>query len=58
MGQSRLEDILENMLGAHIELEPPQSRIEALLTQLLETGMGDPDSITTQEITTVVNSIS
>lgn len=34
MGQSRTEDILENMLGADNELQPPQSRVERLLMQL------------------------
>ena len=36
MGQSRNENILENMLGASNPLYPPQSREEALLMQLLE----------------------
>ena len=36
MGQSRNEDILENMLGASNPLGEPQSREEALLMQLLE----------------------
>lgn len=36
--QSRNEAILENMLGAENELLPPQSRIEVLLTALLESG--------------------
>ena len=36
MGQSRNENILENMLGAHNPLTEPQSREEALLMQLLE----------------------
>lgn len=35
MGQSRIEKILENMLGASNVLEPPQSREEKLLMQLL-----------------------
>lgn len=34
--QSRNEAILQNMVGASNELEPPQSRIEALLLELLE----------------------
>ena len=34
--QSRNEAILQNMLGASNLLEPPQSRIEALLLELLE----------------------
>lgn len=36
MGQSRNENILENMLGAHNPLGEPQSREEDLLMQLLE----------------------
>ena len=36
MGQSRNEDILENMLGASNPLGEPQSREEALLMQLLD----------------------
>ena len=36
MGQSRSENILENILGASNVLEPPQSREEKLLMQLLE----------------------
>lgn len=36
MGQSRTENILENMLGASNPLGEPQSREEALLMQLLE----------------------
>lgn len=40
MGQSRNEDILENMLGAQNPLGEPQSREEALLMQILEQGTG------------------
>ena len=36
MGQSRNEDILENMLGASNPLGDPRSREEALLMQLLD----------------------
>ena len=38
--QSRNEAILQNMLGADNALEPPQSRIEDLLQQILESGGG------------------
>lgn len=38
--QSRNEAILQNMLGAENELEPPQSRVEGLLQQILEEGGG------------------
>lgn len=34
--KSRAEAILENMLGATNDLKPPQSRVEALLIELLE----------------------
>lgn len=37
MGQSRTEDILENMLGAENKISDPQSREEALLIAILET---------------------
>ena len=40
MGQSRNENILENMLGAQNELGEPQSRIEDLLMQILDQGIG------------------
>jgi hypothetical protein len=40
MGQSRNENILENMLGAQNPLGDPQSREEALLMQILEQGGG------------------
>lgn len=40
MPQSRNEAILENMLGADNELGAPQSRIEKLLMELLESGGG------------------
>lgn len=36
--QSRVEAILQNMLGAENVLEPPQSRVEELLLLLLEQG--------------------
>lgn len=38
MGQSRNENILENILGAENVLEDPQSRIETLLMEILEHG--------------------
>ena len=38
MAGSRIESILENILGAGNELEEPQSRIEVLLRTLLERG--------------------
>lgn len=56
MGQSRNEDILENMLGASNPLGEPQSREEALLMQLLDKiGLIDKAiiwrGVTTTEIT-------
>ena len=38
--QSRNEAILQNMLGANNVLEPPQSRIEELLQEILVSGGG------------------
>lgn len=47
MGLSRNENILENILGESHELDEPQSRIEALLMQLLEKmSKGDASTIT------------
>ena len=40
MGQSRNEDILENILGAENEIGEPQSRIEELLQEILAQGQG------------------
>lgn len=46
MGQSRNENILENILGASNPIVPPQSRIEELLIQLLEQGSTiDPEVV-------------
>ena len=47
--QSREEAILQNMLGANNVLEPPQSRIEALLLEILETGGGGGGGTTNYE---------
>ena len=38
--ESRIEAILQNMLGANNVLDPPESRIEYLLQQILENGGG------------------
>lgn len=38
--QNRVEAILENMLGASNELQPPQTRVEELLMEILEQGGG------------------
>lgn len=47
--QSREEAILQNMLGANNVLEPAQSRIEALLLEILETGGGGGGGTTNYE---------
>lgn len=39
--QTRVEAILQNMLGENNELQPPQTRVEELLLELLEQGGGD-----------------
>lgn len=41
--KSRIEKILEALLGYDIVPEEPQSRIEVLLCQLLEQGLSSPD---------------
>lgn len=38
--QSRTEAILQNMLGAQNDLDEPESRVEDLLIQILESGGG------------------
>lgn len=53
MGLSRNENILENMLGADNVIVDPQSRIEALLIQILESGGGGAD-ITVENETLVI----
>jgi len=42
--ESRIEAILQNMLGANNVLDPPESRIEYLLQQILENGGGGGQS--------------
>ena len=46
MGQSRTENILENMLGASNPIPEPQSREETLLKQILESGGGGGSAFT------------
>ena len=61
MPQSRIEAILENILGANNVIVSPQSRNEYLLIQIMDMleNMETPtDPITADEITTIVNSIS
>ena len=55
--QSRNEAILQNILGANNELAPTQSRIEALLKQILESGGAIMTPITTAEIIEIIDSI-
>ena len=57
MAESRVEAILENMLGASNPLEPPQSRVEALLQEILDEGATSMEAITSAEITNVVNAL-
>lgn len=45
IGKSRIEAILENILGADNEILPPMSRNEELLIAILESGTLDPDKI-------------
>ena len=57
MGQSRNENILENMLGAENELAEPQSRVEELLIDIYNQGTGLPevDSDDNGKVLAVVN---
>lgn len=58
MGQSRIEDILENILGADNDIGEPQSRNEYLLIQIMGLIAEVPQTeITDSEITTIVSSI-
>ena len=59
MAESRIESILENILGGNNTIRPPFSRNEALLLQIseqLEEAPGEP--VTSQEIQAIINSIS
>lgn len=58
MAQSRIEAILENILGADNEILPPMSRNEVLLIQIMEMLQGFPDTvITSAEIDEIIASI-
>lgn len=58
MGQSRIEDILENILGADNDIGEPQSRNEYLLIEIMGLIAEVPQTeITDGEITTIVSSI-
>ena len=60
MADSRIEAILENILGADNDILPPMSRNEVLLIQIMDMMQNDVPStaITADEITTIVNSIT
>lgn len=60
MAQSRNEAILENILGADNEITyPPQSRIEALLIQIMEMlSEQDPgEPVTDAEIDVIIEEL-
>lgn len=60
MAQSRNEAILENILGADNEIAyPPQSRIEALLIQIMEMlNEQDPgEPVTDAEIDVIIEEL-
>lgn len=59
MADSRIEAILENILGADNTILDPVSRNEVLLIEIMGMLDGVPgQAITTTEITTIVNTIS
>lgn len=60
MPQSRIEAILENILGADNEILPPMSRNEVLLIQIMDMLQEDiPNTvITSAQIDSIINSIS
>ena len=59
MAQSRIEAILENILGADNEILPPMSRNEVLLIEIMEMLKDDiPNTvITSAEIDAIIASI-
>lgn len=59
MPQSRIEAILENILGADNEILPPMSRNEVLLIQIMGMLQDDiPNTvITSEQIDTIIASI-
>lgn len=59
MADSRIEAILENILGADNEILEPMSRNEVLLIQIMDQLDGTPNTlITTAQINTIINSIT
>ena len=59
MGQSRIENILENILGANNVIPEPQSRNEYLLIQIMEMleNQDPSEPISEEEIDTIVNAL-
>ena len=59
MAQSRIEAILENILGAENEILPPMSRNEVLLIQIMGMLQDDiPNTvITTEQIDAIIDTI-
>lgn len=59
MADTRIEAILENILGADNEILPPMSRNEVLLIQIMDMLQEDiPNTvITSAQIDTIINSI-
>lgn len=60
MADTRIEAILENILGADNEILPPMSRNEVLLIQIKDMLQEDiPNTvITSAQIDSIINSIS
>lgn len=60
MADTRIEAILENILGADNEILPPMSRNEVLLIRIMEMLQDDiPNTvITSAQIDAIINSIS
>lgn len=59
MADSRIEAILENILGADNEILEPMSRNEVLLIQIMDQLDGTPNTlITTAQINTIISSIT
>ncbi len=59
MAESRIEAILQNILGGDNEILPPMSRNEVLLIQILNMMDGMPQTvITSEKIDEIINSIN
>lgn len=60
MADTRIEAILENILGADNEILPPMSRNEVLLIQIMDMLQEDiPNTvITSAQIDSIINTIS